>query len=133
MKQFFRILSIIITLVILFGTTYYLVQYNKEYIENNPSVSNEDENNNDTNKTVEKSEVKVESKENIEKYAQKEKENIVNEIKSTINMNLIANARNTINRKILKSHYGEIIHNNTIASGEDSGEKEEIIQLPDFD
>ncbi len=132
MKQFFRILSIILTIAILFATTYFLVKYNKDYVENHP-VSSE-ENNVENNKPKEKAEVQLESKESIEKNAKEEKESLINTIKSTINMNIIANARKTINRKIHNSHYVVLKLENEIESGETvSGESSgEDIQIPDM-
>ena len=38
MKQFFRIMAIIFTIVVLVGVTYFLIKYNKEYTENHSAT-----------------------------------------------------------------------------------------------
>ena len=63
--------------------------------------------------------VTPESKENIEKIAKEEKESLISVIKSTINLNTIANVRNTSNKTIPKSYYGEIVLNSYDDSGEE--------------
>ncbi len=133
MRQFVKIFIVLITIAVIVGTTYFLVNYNEEYVENHPASS--EENKIEANKSKEKAEVTLESKESIEKYALEEKESIINTIKSTINMNIIANARKTVNRKINKSHYVELKVDNQnesgeIVSGEVSGEED--IPIPDM-
>ena len=132
MRQFIRILAVILTIAVLVGTIYFLVQYNKDYVENNPNPSG-DEKISIENKN-EKVEVTLESKENIERYAKEEKESLISAIKSTINLNTIANVRKTINKKISKSYFGKLVipneNSSEAVSGENSGEMETFI-IPD--
>ena len=132
MKQFFRIMAIIFTIVVLVGVTYFLIKYNKEYTENNPKPSGETKVS--IEKPKEKAEVTIESKEAIEQYAKEEKDSLISGIKSSINLNTIANVRKTTSEKIKKAQYGEMIvwpnDSGEKLSGDNSGKVKEI-QLPE--
>ena len=130
MKLFLKFLAVAVTIAIIVATTYYLVQYNKAFVENNPKQSSNEEADTD-NGNIDIKDVTPESKENIEKIAKEEKESLISVIKSTINLNTIANVRNTSNKTIPKSYYGEIVLNSYDDSGEEGSGEKETVQLPD--